>query len=59
MSGTLDLVQRVYLGTEIVDDLLRFNPRLIDRLDGLSFPMQFRGTHIRVTLEGGQADGAR
>jgi trehalose/maltose hydrolase-like predicted phosphorylase len=54
MSGTLDLVQRVYLGTEISDDLLRFSPRLIDRLDGLSFPMQFRGTHIRVTLQAGK-----
>jgi len=64
MSGTLDLVQRVYAGTEIRDDLLRFTPRLIDRLDGLSFPMQFRGTHITVTLEGDKltlladADGA-
>jgi trehalose/maltose hydrolase-like predicted phosphorylase len=54
MSGTLDLVQRVYAGTEIRDDLLRFNPRLIDQLDGLSFPMQFRGTHIRVTFEAGR-----
>jgi trehalose/maltose hydrolase-like predicted phosphorylase len=64
MSGTLDLVQRVYAGTEIREDLLRFSPRLIDRLDGLSFPMQFRGTHIRVTLEAAKltlfadADGA-
>ena len=28
MSGTLDLVQRAYLGTEIRDDVLRFHPRL-------------------------------
>ncbi len=54
MSGTLDLVQRVYPGTEIDGDLLRFNPRLIERLDGLSFPMQFRGTYITVTLEAGR-----
>ncbi len=54
MSGTLDLVQRVYAGTEIRGDLLRFSPRLIDRLDGLSFPMQFRGTHFSVTLEAGK-----
>jgi trehalose/maltose hydrolase-like predicted phosphorylase len=54
MSGTLDLIQRVYAGTEIREDLLRFSPRLIDRLDGLSFPMQFRGTDIRVTLEAGK-----
>src|SRR3954452_260563 len=39
MSGTLDLVQRRYAGTEIRDDVLRFNPRLTDRLEGLSFFM--------------------
>jgi trehalose/maltose hydrolase-like predicted phosphorylase len=52
MSGTLDLVQRIYLGTEIRDEVVRFNPRLPARLDGLSLRMQFRGTPIRVTLEG-------
>ena len=54
MSGTLDLVQRAYLGTEIRDDVLRFDPRLADRLDGLSLPMQFRRTAIRVTLAQGE-----
>jgi trehalose/maltose hydrolase-like predicted phosphorylase len=52
MAGTLDLVQRIYLGTEIRDEVVRFNPRLPARLDGLSLRMQFRGTPIRVTLEG-------
>jgi trehalose/maltose hydrolase-like predicted phosphorylase len=52
MAGTLDLVQRIYLGTEIRDGVVHFNPRLPDRLDGLSLPMQFRGTPITVTLEG-------
>jgi trehalose/maltose hydrolase-like predicted phosphorylase len=54
MSGTLDLIQRAYLGAEIQDDGLHFSPRLVDRLDGLSLPMQFRGTPIRVTLEGSE-----
>jgi trehalose/maltose hydrolase-like predicted phosphorylase len=54
MSGTLDLVQRFYLGVDVRDDVLYFRPRLIDRLDGLSFPMQFRRTPIRVTIEGGE-----
>ena len=40
MSGTLDLIQRGYLGSEIRDDVLYFDPRLTDRLDGLSFSMQ-------------------
>ena len=53
MSGTLDLIQRGYVGSDIRDGVLHFNPRLTDRLDGLSFPMQFRGTPIRVTLTDG------
>lgn len=52
MSGTLDLVQRIYLGTEIRDGVIYFEPRLPDRLDGLSLPMQFHRTPLRVTLEG-------
>jgi trehalose/maltose hydrolase-like predicted phosphorylase len=54
MAGTLDLIQRGYVGSEIRGDVLYFSPRLIDRLDGLSFPMKFRGTSLRITLEGGQ-----
>ena len=52
MAGTLDLIQRIYLGTEIRDGVVRFDPRLPEQLDGLSLPMQFRRTPIRVTLEG-------
>jgi len=53
MSGTLDLVQRAYLGTEIRDDVLRFDPRLTHRLDGLSLVMQFRrGPAPRVARAG-------
>ena len=54
MSGTLDLVQRAYLGTEIRDDVLRFDPRLTDRLDGLSLVMQFRRVPLGVSLEQGR-----
>jgi len=52
MAGTLDLVQRAYLGTEIRDDVLRFNPTLADRLDGLSLAMQFLHTPITVSING-------
>ena len=52
MAGTLDLIQRGYVGSGIRDGALHFT-RLTDRLDGLSFPMQFRGTPIRVTLADG------
>jgi len=51
MSGTLDLVQRAYMGTRIDGDVLCFAPRLVDRLDGLSFRMQFHGTQLAVEIE--------
>jgi trehalose/maltose hydrolase-like predicted phosphorylase len=41
MAGTLDLLQRIY-----------FEPRMRERLGGLSLPMQFRGTPIRVRITG-------
>jgi trehalose/maltose hydrolase-like predicted phosphorylase len=50
MCGTLDLIQRGFLGSRISDGVLYFKPRLTDRLDGLSFPMEYRGTPISVTL---------
>ncbi len=52
MAGTLDLVQRAYLGTQIRDDVLTFDPVMIDRLDGLQLAMQFRRAHITVSLDG-------
>ncbi|MEJ7824081.1 MAG: glycosyl hydrolase family 65 protein [Solirubrobacteraceae bacterium] len=54
MAGTLDLVQRAFTGAEIRDGVLYFTPTLNDHLEGLSFPMQVRGTPIRVTIGGGQ-----
>jgi trehalose/maltose hydrolase-like predicted phosphorylase len=50
MAGTLDLIQRSYVGTRVDGDVLRFHPRVTDRLEGLSFAMQFRGTPMRVDL---------
>ena len=63
MAGTLDLIQRGYLGTDIRDGVLRFDPKPVGNLDGLSFPMRFRGTPLQIELEGDrltvavQADG--
>lgn len=54
MSGTLDLLQRGYVGSSVSGDVLRFEPRLIDRLDGLAFSMQFRGTSIRISIKDGE-----
>ena len=52
MAGTLDLIQRFYLGTEIRDDTLYCEPKPVGNLDGLSFPMRFRGMPLEITLEG-------
>ncbi|HEX6875354.1 MAG TPA: glycoside hydrolase family 65 protein [Nocardioidaceae bacterium] len=54
MAGTLDLVQRIYLGTEVREGIVFFEPRLREPLDGLSLLMQFRGTPIRVGIEGSE-----
>src|SRR5262249_5134098 len=50
MSGTLDLVQRSYAGTQIRDGMLGFDPHLPKELDGLSFSMRFQGTPLHVEL---------
>jgi trehalose/maltose hydrolase-like predicted phosphorylase len=54
MAGTLDLLQRGYMGTEIRDGALHFAPKLSDKLDGLSFSMRFRRTPMDVSLENGK-----
>jgi trehalose/maltose hydrolase-like predicted phosphorylase len=51
MAGTLDLIQRSYLGTDIRDGVLHFDPKPVGNLDGLSFPMRFRETPLEVKLE--------
>ena len=52
MAGTLDLIQRAYVGAEIRDGVLHFDPKPVGNLDGLSFPMRFHGRRR-------QADGFR
>jgi trehalose/maltose hydrolase-like predicted phosphorylase len=50
MAGTLDVVQRNYAGAQIRDGALYFDPLLPGDLGSLSFPMEFRGSPILVTL---------
>jgi trehalose/maltose hydrolase-like predicted phosphorylase len=54
MAGTLDLIQRSYIGSEIRDGVLCFDPKPVGNLDGLSFPMRFRRMPLEVELEGGK-----
>jgi alpha,alpha-trehalase len=50
MGGTLDLLQRAYLGTEIVGSVIYFSPTAIDRLDGLRLPLQVRRTPAVISI---------
>jgi trehalose/maltose hydrolase-like predicted phosphorylase len=52
MAGTLDLIQRGYMGSDIRDGVLYFDPKPVGNLDGLAFPMRFRGMPLEVKLEG-------
>ena len=54
MAGTLDLIQRGFLGSKIREGTLYFDPKLTDRLEGLSFSMRFRGAPIDVKLGAGK-----
>jgi trehalose/maltose hydrolase-like predicted phosphorylase len=51
MSGTLDLLQRSYLGEVIRDGVLSFAPRTMDQLRDLTLPMRFRGLSLEVDLQ--------
>ena len=50
MARTPDLMQRAYLGTEIRDEVLHFEPRLPGPIQELSFTVRFRRTPLLVTL---------
>jgi trehalose/maltose hydrolase-like predicted phosphorylase len=51
MAGTLDLIQRGYLGTTIRDGVVHFDPKPVGNLEGVSFPMRFREMPLEVKLE--------
>jgi trehalose/maltose hydrolase-like predicted phosphorylase len=50
MSGTVDLMQRAYPGTEIRDGVLHFQPRLPAAVEEVAFRMQYQRTPMHVTL---------
>jgi trehalose/maltose hydrolase-like predicted phosphorylase len=54
MSGTLDLIQRFYLGEVIRDGVLYLQPNLVPSLKGLSLPLRFRGGMVEVKLDDGK-----
>jgi trehalose/maltose hydrolase-like predicted phosphorylase len=54
MSGTLDLIQRFYLGEVIRDGALILRPSQVPALKGLSLPLHFRGGMVEVKLDDGK-----
>jgi trehalose/maltose hydrolase-like predicted phosphorylase len=50
MSSTVDLLQRAHTGIEIRDDVLRFNPRLPDKLKGLRIGIRYRAHLLMLEL---------
>jgi trehalose/maltose hydrolase-like predicted phosphorylase len=50
MAGTLDLVQRSYMGAHVRDGVLHFDPRPPAEMASLSFAIQFHRTPLRVEL---------
>ena len=51
MAGTLDLIQRGYVGAKSKDMTLCFAPKPNERLDGLSLHIRFQETPVSVLLE--------
>ena len=51
MSGTVDLMQRVYPGSDVRDGVLCFEPRLPPALEQVAFRMQFQRTPLQPTLD--------
>ena len=53
MAGTVDLVQRVWTGIEVKDDVLRLNPELPQDVDRLDLRIRYRGhsLDLRITRD--------
>ncbi|MFG6202030.1 pyridoxamine 5'-phosphate oxidase family protein [Nonomuraea sp. JJY05] len=51
MGGTLDLLQRCYLGLELRPDGLRLDPLLPGRLGVLSMPIRYRGRRLFIDAD--------
>ena len=53
MAGTVDLVQRCYLGIETRDNVLWFDPHLPQEIRMLSLNLRYRGRVINAVVEDG------
>ncbi len=53
MAGTVDIVQRAYMGLAVRDDCLWFDPGLPEELVSLDTELHYRGHRIRVEVRPG------
>jgi alpha,alpha-trehalase len=53
MAGTVDLLQRCYLGIETRDDAIWFNPALPDEIQSLTLDIRYRRRWLNLTVVGG------
>jgi len=51
MAGSVDIVQRVWTGIEIKDDVLQFNPQLPTDIGHLEMRLWYRGHSIELRLD--------
>jgi alpha,alpha-trehalase len=54
MAGTLDLMQRCYLGIEIRDDVLWFNPLLPAEVRSLTLDLRYRRRWMNLAVDNGE-----
>jgi trehalose/maltose hydrolase-like predicted phosphorylase len=54
MAGTVDLLQRGFLGLDVTGDTLTFDPVLPARIAGLTYTLFFRGRSLDVTVSEGR-----
>jgi len=50
MAGTVDIVQRCYLGIEMRDDVLWFNPALPRPVEHIALTLRYRGHWLSVSV---------
>jgi trehalose/maltose hydrolase-like predicted phosphorylase len=54
MAGTVDLLQRCFLGIEIHDDVIWFDPVLPDEVRALDLDIRYRRRWLNLTVANGQ-----
>lgn len=54
MGGTVDIIQRCFMGVEIHDNILRFNPALPAELKSVKFRISFQGHWLNVYADSRQ-----